>query len=151
MSTQNFQENNDHAPAESEAPPSRPESPENSENFEPEIDIEEENSGALYHRGLKAVSVAEYMYKIRDDSNNYEFLGTDTEEGIEKILMDRQGHSLHEIIDGDDPLRPFIDFDLSREAFDKIEPKLTPKEIKNTLYNAFTKTCLDVFPEWDKT
>src|SRR2546421_4733034 len=54
MSTQNFQENNDHAPAESEAPPSRPESPENSENFEPEIDIEEENSGALYHRGLKA-------------------------------------------------------------------------------------------------
>jgi len=63
MDTQNFQENNDHAPAESEAPPSRPESPENSENFEPEVDIEEgssshcsaiENNGAFYHRGAKA-------------------------------------------------------------------------------------------------
>ena len=54
MDTQNFQENIDHAPAESEAPPSRPESPENSENFEPEIDIEEEGNGAFYHRGFKA-------------------------------------------------------------------------------------------------
>jgi len=57
MSTQNFQseahcstiETIDHVPAESEAPLSRPESP---ENFEPEL--EEENNGELYHRGPKA-------------------------------------------------------------------------------------------------
>ena len=45
MDTQNFQETIDHVLAEVEAPPSRPESPENLENFEPEI--EEENSGAF--------------------------------------------------------------------------------------------------------
>ncbi|CAG8713999.1 14140_t:CDS:2, partial [Cetraspora pellucida] len=80
-----------------------------------------------------------------------EFLRTDSRDGIEAILTDRQGHSLHEFIDGDEPLRSIIDFDLPREKFDNIELKLTPKEIKNTLYNAFIKTCLDVFPEWDKT
>ena len=46
------QENIDSVSAESEAPFSRLESPENSENFEPEI--EEENNGAFYHRGAKA-------------------------------------------------------------------------------------------------
>jgi len=71
---QNFQETIDHVSAEVGVPP-RPDSPENSENFEPEIDIEEENSGASYHRGLKAKSIAEYLYKIRDDTNSYEFLG----------------------------------------------------------------------------
>src|SRR4051812_39416495 len=99
MSTQYFQENIDHVSAEVGVPP-RPDSPENSENFEPEI--EEENNGAFYHRGPKAESVAEYMYKIRDDSvKPRQFLGTDTEDGIETILSERQGHSLHEFIDGD--------------------------------------------------
>ena len=50
VENQNFEETIDHVLA--EAPLSRPESPENSENFEPEI--EEENSGAFYHRGPKA-------------------------------------------------------------------------------------------------
>ncbi|RHZ45605.1 hypothetical protein Glove_668g26 [Diversispora epigaea] len=53
MSTQTFQENIDHAPAETEAPLSRPESPENSENFEPEIELEEGNRG-FYHPGASA-------------------------------------------------------------------------------------------------
>src|SRR5215208_357367 len=108
MDTQNFQENVNHAPAESEAPPPRPESPENSDNFEPEI--ESEDNGAFYHRGAKAESVAEYRYKIRDDSvKPRQFLGTDSENGIEARLSEQQGHSLHEFIDGDDPLRPIID------------------------------------------
>ena len=48
VENQNFEETIDHAPA--EALPSRPESLENSEKFEPEI--EEENSGAFYDRGF---------------------------------------------------------------------------------------------------
>ena len=56
---------------------------------------------------------------------------------------------MHEFIDGDDPLRPFIDFDLSREAFDKIEPKLTSEEIKNLLCRAFARTCKEVYPDWN--
>ncbi|RIB08844.1 hypothetical protein C2G38_2210559 [Gigaspora rosea] len=137
------QENIDHAPAESEAPPSRPESPE----------IVEENNGAFYHRGAKAVSIAKYKYKIRDDSvKPRQFLGTDTEDGIEAILSERQGHSLHEFIDGDDLLRPFIDFDLSREKFDKIKPKLklTAKEIRDLLYRAFKEVCLEIYPDWNR-
>ena len=68
---QNFQETIDHVSAEVGVP-SRPDSPENSENFEPEIDIEEgssshcgaiENSGVFYRQGAKVVSVAEYKYK----------------------------------------------------------------------------------------
>ena len=153
MSTQNFQseahcstiETIDHVPAESEAPLSRPESP---ENFEPEL--EEENDGELYHRGPKAESVADYLYKFRDDSvKPRQFLGTDSEDGIEAILSERQGHSLHECIDGDDPLRPFIDFDLPREKFDKIEPKLTAKEIPDLLCRAFSRTCREIYPEWN--
>ena len=110
-------------------------------------EIEEENNGAFYHRGGgKAESVAEYMYKIRDDSvKPRQFLGTDTEDGIEAILSERQGHSLHEFINGDDPLRPFIDFDLPRETFDKIKPKLklTAKEIRDLLCCAFKEVCLE--------
>jgi hypothetical protein len=49
--------------------------------------------------------VAEYLYKIRDDSEKpRQFLGTDSEDGIVKIFADRTDHSLHEFIDGDDPL-----------------------------------------------
>ncbi|CAB4384657.1 unnamed protein product [Rhizophagus irregularis] len=39
----------------------------------------------------------------------------DNADEIEAILSDREGHSLHEFIDGDEPLRPIIDFDLPRE------------------------------------
>ncbi|RHZ47866.1 hypothetical protein Glove_566g28 [Diversispora epigaea] len=48
VDSQNFQENIDHTLTEAEAPPSRPESPENSENFEPEI--EEKGSRATTTR-----------------------------------------------------------------------------------------------------
>ncbi|CAJ0642949.1 923_t:CDS:1 [Entrophospora sp. SA101] len=115
-----------------------------------ETSFEDVNS-AFFHRGHKAESVAEYLYKIRDDSNNYEFLGTDTEDGIEAILSERQGHSLHEIIDGDDPLRPFIDFDLPVETLNKIEPKITGVETRNLLCRAFKEVCLEIYPDWDKT
>src|SRR4051812_14641889 len=66
-----------------------PESPDNSENFEPEIEAEE--NGAFYRWGAKAESVAEYRYKIRDDSvKPRQFLSTDSEDGIETIFAERQ-------------------------------------------------------------
>ncbi|CAJ0625360.1 11623_t:CDS:1 [Entrophospora sp. SA101] len=84
-------ENINRTPTEAEVSLSRPESPEIAENFEPEL--EAENNGAFYHRGFKAESVAEYMYKIRDDSvKPRQFLGTDTEDGIEAIFNEQQGH-----------------------------------------------------------
>ena len=55
-----------------------------------------------------------YSHIIWDDSAYRQFLGTDSEEGIEKILEDRKGHSLHEWIEGDEPLRPIIDFDFHK-------------------------------------
>jgi len=96
--------------------------------------------------------VAEYLYKIRDDSvRPREFLGTNSEDGIEAILADRYGHSLHEFIDGDDPLRPIIDFDLPLETFNSIEPKLTQSEVGNNLVRAFKDVCVDIYPDWDET
>ena len=80
-------------------------------------DWECNESSGFYHRGHNAESVAEYIYKIRDDSVRLrQFLGTDTSDGIEAILADHQGHFLHEYIEGDDPLRPFIDVDLPQET-----------------------------------
>ncbi|PKY39795.1 hypothetical protein RhiirA4_415328 [Rhizophagus irregularis] len=64
-------------------------------------------------------------------------------------MSEREGHSLHEFIDGDEPLRPIIDFDLPQEVLDTIEPKLTRKEILDSLILAFRKTCLEIFPKWD--
>jgi len=87
---------------------------------------------------------------LRDDSvKTRRFVGTDSVDGIQDILSERQGHSLHECIDGDDPLRPFSDFDLPREKFDKIEPKLTAKEIPDLLCRAFSRTCREIYPEWN--
>jgi len=68
---------------------------------------------------------------------------------IEAILSDREGHSLHEFIDGDEPLWPIIDFDLSREVYDSIEPKLKGKEIQDLLISAVKKVCLEIFLKWD--
>ncbi|RHZ84965.1 hypothetical protein Glove_74g167 [Diversispora epigaea] len=122
------------------------------ENNKPDVEpeIEEENSGAFYHQGANAESVAEYMYKIRDDSvKPRQFLGTDSEDGIENIFTDRQGHSLHEFIDGDDPLRPFIDFDLSQEKLNSIVPKLTRKETYYALIGAFREVCIEIYSDWD--
>ncbi|PKC54868.1 hypothetical protein RhiirA1_476537 [Rhizophagus irregularis] len=105
---------------------------------------------APYYCGFKASDVGEYSYKVRDDSvRPREILGTDNEDGIETILSDREGHSLHEIIDGDEPLRPIIDFDLLQEILDTIKPRLTRKEVQGSLILAFRKTCLEIFPKWD--
>ncbi|CAJ0633437.1 4051_t:CDS:2 [Entrophospora sp. SA101] len=92
MDTQNFQENVNHASAESEAPLSRPDSSENLENFE-----------------------------LETDARPRQFLGTDTEDGIEAILID------------------------------KIKPKLklTAKEIRDLFYRAFKEVCLEIYPDWD--
>ncbi|CAG8487394.1 23157_t:CDS:2 [Cetraspora pellucida] len=92
------------------------------------------------------------MYKICDDSvKPRQFLSTDTEDGIEAIFSKQQGYSLHEFIDGDDPLQLFIDFNLSKEKFDKIKPKLklTAKEIWDLLYHAFKELCLKIYPDWN--
>ncbi|CAB4401584.1 unnamed protein product [Rhizophagus irregularis] len=78
------------------------------------------------------------------------FLGADNEDEIEAILAEHEGHSLHEIIDGDEPLRPIIDFDLLVEALNAITPKLSSSQAKNLLCRAFRDTCLEIFPEWDK-
>src|ERR1043165_5879181 len=78
---------------------------------------------APYYCGFKASDVGQYFYKIRDDSvQPRNFLGADNEDEIEAILAEREGHSLHEIIDGDEPLRPIIDFDLLVEALNAITP-----------------------------
>src|SRR5256885_1052827 len=103
MNIQNFQENINYVPAESEAPLSQTDSSENSENFE--LEIEEENNGPFYHQETKTESMAKYMYKICDDSvKSRQFLSTDSKDGIEAILSKQQEYSLHEFIDGNDPL-----------------------------------------------
>ncbi|CAG8575689.1 9399_t:CDS:2, partial [Scutellospora calospora] len=78
-----------------------------------------------------------------------QFLSTDSEDGIEAILIECQGYSLHKYISRDGPLRPIIDFDLSREKFDKIELKLLSKEIQDLLCHAFSRTCKEIYSEWD--
>ncbi|CAI2194830.1 17563_t:CDS:1, partial [Funneliformis geosporum] len=82
--------------------------------------------------------IGECLYKIRDDSIRPRyFLGADNVDEIEAILSDHEGHSLHEIIDGNEPLRPIIDFDLPIETLNAISPKLSDKQAKNILCNAF--------------
>ncbi|CAI2192975.1 4738_t:CDS:1, partial [Funneliformis geosporum] len=63
----------------------------------------------------------------------------DNADEIEAILSEREGHSLHEFIDGDEPLRPIIDFDLPQEVLDTIEPKLTHKEVRDSLILALER------------
>ncbi|RIA79494.1 hypothetical protein C1645_840549 [Glomus cerebriforme] len=77
-------------------------------------------------------------------------ISADNEDEIEAILSEREGHSLHEFIDEDEPLWSIIDFDLPREVYDSIEPKLTGKEIQDLLVCAFAKVCKDIFPDWDR-
>ena len=69
---------------------------------------------------------------------------------IEAILSDREEHFLYEIIDSDEPLHPIIDFNLPIETLNAISPKLSDKQVKNTLCNAFRDVCLEIFPKWDK-
>jgi len=104
-----------------------------------------------YYYGFKASDIGAYFYKIRDDTvRPRHFLSTDNADEIEAILSDREGYSLHEIIDSDDPLYPIIDFDLPEDILNTITPKLTGNQVKNLLFCAFRDTCLEIFPKWDK-
>ncbi|PKK65227.1 hypothetical protein RhiirC2_786458 [Rhizophagus irregularis] len=69
----------------------------------------------------------------------------DNEDKIEAILSDRKDHSLHEFIDGDEPLRPIIDFNLPVETLNAITPKLSGGQAKNILCCSFRDTCLEIF------
>src|SRR6266496_5421352 len=106
------------------------------------------DASAPYYQGFKASDIGACLYKIRDDSvRPRHFLGTDNEDEIEVILSEREGHSLHEFIDGNEPLHPIIDFDLPQEVYDSIEPKLKGKEIRDLLISAVTKVCSEIFPK----
>ncbi|CAB4386585.1 unnamed protein product [Rhizophagus irregularis] len=88
------------------------------------------DASAPYYCGFKASDIGSCLYKIWNDSvRPRNFLGADNED--------------------DEPLRPIIDFDLPQEVLDTIEPKLTRKEIQDSLILAFRKTCLEIFPKWD--
>ncbi|RHZ49147.1 hypothetical protein Glove_529g21 [Diversispora epigaea] len=74
VDSQNFQENIDHIPAEAEAPPSRPESPENSENFDPEI--REEGNRGIYHREASTFSQSQ-VSESKEKSQVFYYNGED--------------------------------------------------------------------------
>ncbi|RGB22951.1 hypothetical protein C1646_775244 [Rhizophagus diaphanus] len=106
---------------------------------------------APFYCGFKASDIGQCLCKICDDSvRPRHFLGADNEDEIEAILSKREGHSLHEFIDGDEPLRPIIDFDLPEDTLNAITPKLTRNQAKNLLCCVFRDTCLEIFPKWDK-
>ena len=91
------------------------------------------DASALYYCRFKLSDISASLYKIWDDSVKLRhFLGTDNADEIEAILSDHEGHFLHEIIDGDEPLRPIIDFDLPIETLNAISSKLSDKQSKNT-------------------
>jgi hypothetical protein len=106
---------------------------------------------APYYCEFKASDIGASLYKIRDDSvRPRHFLGADNANRIEAILSEREGHSLHEFIDGDEPLRPVIDFDLPIETLNAITPNLSCSQAKKLLCYAFRDICLEVSPKWDK-
>ncbi|CAI2184299.1 17051_t:CDS:2 [Funneliformis geosporum] len=87
----------------------------------------------MYYFGYKAKDIGECLYKIHNDSvRPRHFLGADNADEIEAILLDCEGHSLHEIIDSDKPLCPIIEFDLLIETLNAISSKLSDKQAKNT-------------------
>ena len=57
---------------------------------------------------------------------------------------------MHEIINGNESLRPIIDFDLPKETLVAIKPKLTSNGVANILVQGFSETCKEVFSEWDE-
>ncbi|GBB85897.1 hypothetical protein RclHR1_12340001 [Rhizophagus clarus] len=103
------------------------------------------DASAPYYQGYKTSDIGASLYKIQDDSvKPRHFLGADNADEIEAILTEREDHSLHEFIDGDEPLRPVIDFDLPIETLNAITPKLSDSQAKNSLCCAFRNTCLEV-------
>ncbi|GBB95665.1 hypothetical protein RclHR1_02590010 [Rhizophagus clarus] len=115
----------------------------------PQSDFFEDAPIALYE--FKTSGVGEYHYKIWDDSlRSRHFLGADHADGIEAILSEREDHSLHEFIDGDEPLHPFIDFNLPVKTLDAITSKLSEIQAKNLLCHFFRDVSLEIFSKWDK-
>ncbi|RIB19627.1 hypothetical protein C2G38_2035911 [Gigaspora rosea] len=113
--------------------------------------LENLDSTTLYYCGLRASDIGACLYKIRDDSvKPRNFLGTDNEDNIEAILLDHEGHSLHEFIDGNDPLRPIIDFNLPIETLNAITPKVSRKEACKAIQIAFRDVCLEIHLKCDK-
>src|SRR5436190_2143710 len=103
-----------------------------------------------FYYGFKAKDIGKCLYKIHDNSiRSRNFLGTDNEDEIEVIFSEHEGHFLHKFINEDEALRPIIDFDLPQKMLDTIEPKLTRKEVLDSLILAFRKICLEIFPKWD--
>ena len=103
-----------------------------------------------YETAPKAEDLCMFSHIIRDDTDYRKFLGTDSEEGIEQIFEDRNGHSLHEWIEGDEPLRPIIDFDLPQIKIDSFDQKPTRKEIFDLLRCSFEEVCIEIDPEWNR-
>src|SRR5688572_7928860 len=93
------------------------------------------NASTPYYCGFKLSNIGASLYKIRDDSvKPRHFLDADNADNADKIkaiLSDREGHSLHKIIDGNEPLHPIIDFDLPIEMLNAISSKLSNKQAKN--------------------
>ncbi|RIB19994.1 hypothetical protein C2G38_2180375 [Gigaspora rosea] len=113
--------------------------------------LEFPNVPVPHYCGFKASDIGQCLYKIRDDSvRPRNFLGADDADGIEAILSDREGHSLHEFIDGDEPLCPIIDFNLPIETLNAIMPKILRKEVNEFIQTAFRDICLEINPKWDK-
>src|SRR4051794_20444885 len=109
------------------------------------------DSEARYYCGTSLEAIGENLYKFCDNSvRPRRFLSTDDENGINTILSDHEGHSLHKIIDGDEPLHPIIDFNLPKETLVAIKPKLTSNGVANILVQGFSETCKEVFSEWDE-
>src|SRR4051794_5618581 len=106
------------------------------------------DSEARYYCRTSLEAIGGNLYKFCDDSvRPRRFLGTDDENGINTILSDHEGHSLHEIIDGDESLCLIIDFDLPKESLIAIKPKLTPNGVAHILIQVFSEMCKEVFPE----
>src|SRR2546423_10891628 len=95
---------------------------------------------APYYYGFKVSDIGQCLYKICDDSvRPRQFLDANNKNEIEVTFTDREGHSLHEIIDGDESLHLIIDFNLPREVYDSLNPKLSGKEIQDLLISAVTQ------------
>ena len=103
---------------------------------------------APFYCGFKASDIGQCLYKICNDNvRPKQFLGADDEDGIEVILSECKRHFLHEIIDGNDLLCPFIDLDLPKDILDAITSKLLDTQAKNLLCCDFRDVCLEIFPE----
>ncbi|CAG8589014.1 13894_t:CDS:1, partial [Cetraspora pellucida] len=77
-----------------------------------------------------ASDIGACLYKIQNDNiRPRNFLDTDSEDGIEAILLDCESHLLHEFIDNNEPLYPIIDFDLPIEMLNAINSKVSYKEV----------------------